>query len=33
MRRFFQLALAATASWLLIHQYPEIRRYFKMTRM
>lgn len=33
MRGLLRFALAAGAVALLVHQYPEIRRYVKMTRM
>ena len=33
MRRLFQFALVLGAGALLMHQYPEIRRYLKLSRM
>jgi uncharacterized protein DUF6893 len=33
MGRLFRFALVIGAGVLLVHQYPEIRRYFKMSRM
>jgi hypothetical protein len=33
MRRLFRFALVLGAGALLMRQYPEIRRYFKLSRM
>jgi hypothetical protein len=33
MQRFLRLAVAVGLGMVLVHQYPEIRRYLKLSRM